>query len=146
MKYFAYLSRAKQAMNHDELMSLIEGSIVYNGKNELTGLLVYKGPLSSEGDAYFMQFLEGPSDRLEELKAKIESDDRHTDFVVLEEGDVEKRVFPKWSMGLRHVDEVKYTGLKGYADVASPEFWTQAQNGELENIMNVMQFFSDQDV
>ena len=146
MNYFVYLSRATQAMSHDDLTTLIEGCVDHNRQNDLTGLLMYKGPLSSEGDAYFLQLLEGPSIRLEQLKTKIKSDARHTDFIVLEEGEVESRIFPDWSMGLRHVDDVKYSSLEGYADLASPEFWTRAQNGELENIVNVMQFFSDEDV
>lgn len=146
MNYCIYLSRATQAMSQDDLTTLIEGCIDHNNQNDLTGLLMYKGPLSSEGDAYFMQLLEGPSEQLEQLKTKIKVDARHTDFVILEEGEVESRTFPKWSMGLRHVDDAKYAGQEGYADLASPDFWSRAQNGELENMLSVMQFFSDEDV
>lgn len=146
MHYFIYLSLAIKAMSQAELAKLIEECRVNNAQNELTGLLMYKGPLSSGGDAYFTQVLEGPSTQLEQLKEKIKSDPRHTNFVMLQEGQTESRTFPKWSMGLRHVDEHKLCHLKGYENLGSQEFWASAQNRELENWFDMMKFFYDVDV
>lgn len=146
MNYLIYMSRVAKAISHDDLNSLIEGCIDHNRQNDLTGLLIYKGPLSSEGDAYFMQLLEGPLANLDYLKGKIKSDPRHTDFVMLDEGEVENRTFPKWAMGLRHFDEAKLSGVQNFAKLDSPEFWSSAQNGELENALSVMKFFSEEDV
>lgn len=146
MDYLIYMSQANNAISQDDLTSLIEGCIEHNRQNDLTGLLIYKGPLHSEGDAYFMQLLEGPLASLEQLKEKIKSDSRHTDFVMLEEGQTEGRTFPEWSMGLRHVDEAKLGGVECIANLDSQEFWNNAKNGELENALGVMKFFSEEDV
>ena len=146
MKYLIYISQASRAMSHDDLLALLETSRIRNQQNKITGLLLYKGSPIGDDTGYFMQLLEGPLDEVTATQKRIELDDRHKSLLVLEDGDVEARTFPSWSMGFRHVDEEKLAKFDGYADLGSPDFWDRAQSGNTKDALEMMRFFSKEDV
>lgn len=55
------------------------------------------GALICRHDVY-LQLIEGPSDSIAELYARIMIDDRHTDIRLLLEEEMDQRLFPAWSM------------------------------------------------
>lgn len=63
-----------------------------NQMSNISGILMGVGN-------HFLQVLEGKEDVLEKLLAKIEKDPRHTDLRVIYKGELEERVFGRWSMG-----------------------------------------------
>ena len=62
-----------------------------NARNGITGALICRGDL-------FVQMLEGPRDVVTSTFARIARDERHADVVKLLCRDIDKRLFPEWSM------------------------------------------------
>jgi hypothetical protein len=74
------------------LRGIVKSSSRNNAARQITGYLVF------DGDT-FLQILEGaPADVLETF-ARIETDERHREAVVIDKRMVEQRDFPTWSMG-----------------------------------------------
>ena len=88
-----YKSRASDQFGPDGLMDLLNTAVERNGREELTGTLVYDR-------GHFMQWLEGPADALGRVVDSIKFDPRHTDFQVLRARQIEKRAFRDWQMRL----------------------------------------------
>lgn len=62
-----------------------------NSKQKIGGVLYY-------GNGFFFQCLEGDSDAVNSLTAKIMIDDRHADLQILKVNPIEERLFKNWSM------------------------------------------------
>jgi hypothetical protein len=62
-----------------------------NARNGITGALICRGDL-------FVQMLEGPRDVVTSTFARIVRDERHADVMKLLCRDIDKRLFPEWSM------------------------------------------------
>lgn len=62
-----------------------------NPKQKVGGVLYY-------GNGFFFQCLEGYSDAVNTLTAKIMKDDRHADVQILKVIPIEERLFKNWSM------------------------------------------------
>jgi hypothetical protein len=88
-----YLSRATRPLTNDEVQFIQHISERNNRRKDITGCLMYSG-------GYFAQTLEGRTEILEPLVARIKADPRHTDLRILIEEDVTQRLCPDWSMGL----------------------------------------------
>jgi len=88
-----YRSRAIKTFNDLELQQLINAARVRNKAEGLTGLLVYH-------EGRFLQWLEGPVDRLERVWHSIREDHRHTDIALLAESSIQTRRFGQNSMAL----------------------------------------------
>ena len=89
-----YVSSAAQLFTDDQLEELLEKSRANNRRLDISGMLLYK-------DGNFMQFLEGPRDRVIALSKKIQADPRHRGMVVLYKEDKPERQFTDWSMGFK---------------------------------------------
>lgn len=98
----AYVSRAARAMERSELDALLEVSQRNNQRDGISGLLVYDA-------GAFLQVFEGPTDAVERLVRRIETDDRHNDIVFLSAGPIEDRYFEGWGMDMAHLDRVDDT-------------------------------------
>lgn len=88
----------------ETLNSILEKSRRNNGKNNVTGALLYSS-------GFFAQVLEGPKTSIEEAFERIQRDPRHAEVTVLECGEIQDRDFPAWSMA--HVEphsEAQATG------------------------------------
>jgi methanogenic corrinoid protein MtbC1 len=88
-----YRSRAVKSLSPPELHDLTVSSQRRNGREGITGLMLY-------ANDRFFQWLEGPLDRVERLMDSIRSDPRHTDVEVLNKQPAEMRTFGAWTMKL----------------------------------------------
>ncbi|MEN2787979.1 BLUF domain-containing protein [Sphingomonas qilianensis] len=75
--------------NH--VRDIVEYSRAWNASVGITGALV-----SSE--QRFVQFVEGPSNAIDELLSKLRADRRHSGVTVIEERIVTKRRFAQWNL------------------------------------------------
>ena len=93
MAKLVYRSRAVRAMSPPELHALTAVAQARNGREAITGLMLYD-------QSRFYQWLEGPADGVERVMGSIRNDPRHTDIEVLDKQPVERRSFADWSMKL----------------------------------------------
>ncbi|MEO0400040.1 MAG: BLUF domain-containing protein [Pseudomonadota bacterium] len=88
-----YKSRSTRQFDPETLGDLVSRAQARNAAEGLTGAVFY-------GDGQFLQWLEGPVDRLDDVAASISRDERHTDIALLSYGLVRTRMFSDWSMRL----------------------------------------------
>ncbi|MEM6462959.1 MAG: BLUF domain-containing protein [Pseudomonadota bacterium] len=88
-----YKSRATQSFDAGSLDELISRAQARNADEDLTGAVYYDS-------GRFLQWLEGPADRLDHVAASISRDQRHTDIKVLSYGFVPERMYSGWTMRL----------------------------------------------
>jgi hypothetical protein len=91
-----YASRSQMASNDDntvnaDLARILMQSRKNNPANQLVGALYYS-------DGCFFQCLEGPSDAVEALYAKLHHDKRHYDLKVLSRSPITQLAFTRWAM------------------------------------------------
>ncbi len=86
-----YVSTMTEACDTDALQSILAESRRKNNVAGITGALCYD-------PRFFLQWLEGPRETVNELYTTIARDPRHKDVVLLEYDDVAERVFGEWSM------------------------------------------------
>lgn len=90
--FVLYSSEAPRLMQPRALAQVLEVSLRNNDRFGLTGFLhFHRGAV--------LQYLEGPTVPLFERLAVIQRDRRHRDFKVIAEGEIDQRLFPKWTMG-----------------------------------------------
>lgn len=70
---------------------IVDISRVKNRKLAVTGALIFTG-------SFFAQYIEGPPDGVESLKASISRDERHVDVRTITAGPVPARRFADWSL------------------------------------------------
>lgn len=89
-------------------------SAANNEKNNITGALICRSDL-------YLQFLEGPAHKVDDLYYRINTDTRHSEVKLLEETRSKRRLFSNWAM-------------KG--DPAKEWMWTRSEiiNGILERL------------
>lgn len=93
-----YSSTAVEPFDDERLTDLLEHSRRENGRSGITGMLLYR-------KGRFIQFLEGPEDRVRALIARITADPRHTGLRVMLDGHPQERQFADWTMGYERVSE-----------------------------------------
>lgn len=93
-----YSSFATESFDDTQLQDLLTQSRRANTEHEITGMLLYRR-------GRFIQFLEGPEDRVRALVARISVDTRHQGVRVMLDGHPESREFPEWTMGYEPVNE-----------------------------------------
>jgi hypothetical protein len=109
MFFLVYVSSAVRLLVEKELLDLLEKSRKNNQAFGITGMLLYK-----EGN--FMQFLEGPREKVMALMEKIRKDPRHRGVITLLQQEHMEREFPEWSMGFKKVESDSLPQLPGYSD------------------------------
>lgn len=75
----------------DHIPDILRQAAARNGIEGITGLLY------SEDDA-FLQVIEGPSDSMSDLIARLYDDDRHRDLTILVDRPIVQREFGDWTM------------------------------------------------
>jgi hypothetical protein len=95
-----YSSRAVAGVDTAEVDRIVELARRRNPRNAISGLLVF-------GSGVFLQWLEGPRDRVRELMTRIESDARHDTLVIISETEeCRERMFASWDMELVSADDI----------------------------------------
>ena len=101
-----YTSTKSEKLNQDNLKELISNSIINNRKNEISGVLI-------EYKSNFLQYIEGPSFNVLDLFSKIKNDYRHHSVFLIQQKDIEHRVFPNWNMLFKEHNKIEFdTELK----------------------------------
>ncbi|MDQ8205114.1 BLUF domain-containing protein [Pelagicoccus sp. SDUM812003] len=83
----------EDALDNEGLASLLDTCVDNNNRDGITGMLVLSGD-------QFLQVLEGPSDKVNQLYGKIVADDRHHDVTLVSYEQIANRYFEDWSMRL----------------------------------------------
>jgi hypothetical protein len=107
--YLTYVSTATRPFSEADLNELMARSYENNARLDLTGMLLYK-----EGN--FMQVFEREEKDVRVLYEKISDDLRHKGVVLLQQGHLEERQFPEWSMGFRDLDSPEVRAIPGYSE------------------------------
>ena len=90
LKHLIYSSRPF-GFDQNILNGILVTSVDNNKRDQITGALICRSDL-------YLQYLEGPTDSINETLHKIQHDDRHVEIKVLKEGIHAERLFPKWAM------------------------------------------------
>ena len=90
MKQLIYRS---QPFGFDEAMlaGILSRARFNNVRDDITGALICRHDL-------YLQLIEGPAAAIDALYARISVDDRHCDVRLLLSEEVDRRIFPEWSM------------------------------------------------
>lgn len=110
-----YISRANQFISDDALLLLLNQSRNKNIRLSITGMLVYK-------DTSFIQILEGPKTKVEELFDVIKKDERHYNVRLLLARKLEIRNFSNWSMGFMNLNHENLTNIEGFTPFFQDSF------------------------
>jgi len=100
-----YASNADQPFDQASLSSLENLAYSNNLMLGVSGYLYYD-------NGVFIQYIEGPTEVLEELFVEIQKDKRHKVFRILTEENLSKRRFPEWSMRWLQANELSALQLE----------------------------------
>lgn len=109
IKYIAYVSRQSYILTDEDISDLLTSCRTKNTRNEISGMLIYF-------DGTFVQFLEGPEDKLNPLYSKILDDKRHQEIILLLDGHAQERQFEEWSMAYKKLSTPEATKIVGQKD------------------------------
>lgn len=87
-----YISRSTLNSNniHEKLEEIQTIASSKNARKKISGVLVYRA-------GYFLQRLEGETITIKSLIKKISMDSRHTNFRILEHGEISERQYQDWT-------------------------------------------------
>ncbi len=101
-----YTSKAIRDYGQDDLLSLLLQARNRNEHLEITGMLLYT-------DCRFVQVLEGEEETVLSLYNEIREDSRHINVTSLAQNNIDKRMFPDWTMGYKNIDLNHYRNIPG---------------------------------
>ncbi len=93
LRSVVYVSTATHEFTTLELETLLASARSFNHEHGVTGVLLYSGPT-------FMQCFEGAPDDVQAVYDRIKRSARHKDIVEYMDGEIAKRTFGSWEMGL----------------------------------------------
>ena len=91
LRTLAYISTATRELSQDELLRVGYGAQRFNETVGVTGLLVFDS-------RQFAQVIEGSSEAITEVFARIEKDDLHREIRVFVDEPVHRRIYTDWAM------------------------------------------------
>lgn len=93
LKSLTYTSLARIDLQADDLEAIHRTARELNALEGITGLLVFNG-------THFLQILEGSEAAIDDLVERLRRDPRHHGVEIRQQGLVDRRSFPDWSMEL----------------------------------------------
>lgn len=90
MYELVYRSNAIEGLTPEDINSIITTSRDFNEEHNITGCLLYH-------NYEFLEILEGEEEIVMSLYERIKIDPRHKDFMLLNEGYIQERLFKNWS-------------------------------------------------
>lgn len=131
-----YVSSAVKPFSKSELAELLVTSRENNGKQGITGLLLYK-----DGD--FLQVLEGDETRVRALYEKISQDPRHTASSILFDEEVAEQLFAEWSMGFRDLGDSEVRNMPGFSPFMNRSLKAVDIKDDLSGCLEMLKFFRE---
>ena len=98
MYEIVYQSKASSDLVDKDIKDILKSAHKYNSRNGVTGCLLYH-----KGE--FIQILEGEKEVIKPLFDVIYQDDRHTDVLLLSEGEKTHRSFSDFSMAYHELSD-----------------------------------------
>lgn len=121
----SYLSSARRSITKADLDAILDVSRRNNAAAGITGLLLFH-------DGSFFQSLEGIEGAARQTFARIRGDQRHRGIIVMESRPVAERLFRRWSMAFKPIDDLSAAQRQdflGFAE-ASDHFAGPASAGD----------------
>ena len=132
--HLLYRSVSKGELPTKQLQAILEKSKANNARDEISGILVYRGKM-------FLQLIEGSDAAVAKTFARIRTDNRHYDVGIMMKIETEARIFPHWTMGIPEAENAKtFDTLKAVIDAT---FKTGRQ--DRTTIVTVLKNFSAAD-
>jgi hypothetical protein len=116
-----YTSTVAEGFNPDAIEQILESARKYNGKNNVTGMLLFNRK-------YFLQCLEGTRTQVNRTYRDILNDPRHKDIIILDYSEIVARAFSRWAMG--YVPETQLTKPLNLKYSGAGEFNPYQMSGE----------------
>lgn len=107
--HLIYASAATRPFTTAELSALLQKARASNDRLQVTGMLLY-----SNGS--FFQILEGSSEVVDTLFARIAADPRHDRTATIIREAITRRTFGDWTMGFTTLNDRDYIDLVGMND------------------------------
>jgi hypothetical protein len=102
-----FVSHASRPPTYEDLIHIMERSVAHNAAKLITGLLLYD-------HGRFISCLEGKTEHVTEVLARIHADKHHEGMLVLYDRTAHvDRIFPNWSMGFHHMKILEKAVHKG---------------------------------
>jgi hypothetical protein len=114
-----YVSSASGLLEDSELEAILRVSRQNNLRDDITGMLLYKG-------GNIMQVLEGPQKKVLALVDKLRHDPRHFGLQILLRSHIGERQFDGWAMAFHKVNPSAREELEGESDFFENEVAAQA--------------------
>ena len=106
MFHLIYKSTAINNLTPDHLKNILESAITFNQTVGITGCLIYF-------NGFFVQFLEGSQENVEQLfYERISNDKRHTNIQLLKTGTHANHIFKQWNMAYYHFNQENASQLE----------------------------------
>lgn len=106
-----YASRTRDPIKPEQADDIVRDSRDHNPAHGITGILCYSERL-------FIQVLEGGREEVNALYARIVSDPRHYDVMLLDYAEITERRFTEWSMGRVNLEKQNPSLLLKYSPTA----------------------------
>ncbi len=104
-----YISEVAEGVTELDVQIVLGVAQVNNRRLDVTGML-------AQSDGHFAQLLEGRSDVMRQLVARIATDQRHRSVPTLLQDAITTRQFPRWAMGLIRRDDMAQEMLELHRD------------------------------
>jgi len=117
-----YVSRLGRGTGPTQVQNIVKVSEKNNPGLGITGALCYDA-------RYFLQYLEGPRDAINQLYRKIAADARHDSVTLLDYTDISQRQFEDWSMAYIRASDLNKSVIRkfGRSDTFDPYNMTAEQ-------------------
>ena len=106
LRRIAYTSKSKEAFSKRNLLDLMHESRTYNTLDDISGVLIHR-------QHHFLQIIEGEPKAVDNLLSRLRRDKRHSDFKVIIDSPVDKRLFSNWAMGCADFDDPTLSLISG---------------------------------
>lgn len=115
LRRIVYTSKASVQFSKRSLLDLLHESRAFNSIDDISGVLMH-----SKG--YFLQIIEGESEALDDLFARLLRDTRHNEVKIIRDSSADERLFSNWSMGCADFDEPELSMIPGIlTDFSDPQ-------------------------
>lgn len=109
MIQLAYVSSAVELFSAETIERLLKDCRRRNQQRNISGMLLYRG-------GNILQVIEGQSDMVLPLYAKIARDPRHHGVIKFYQKPIQERDFPDWTMAFHDLEAPQARHVEGYSD------------------------------